>query len=79
MNAIKAIRKHVFRVTQIEFAAIAGVQQSSVSRWENGVAPTLDEMAAIRRAAAERGLPWTDEHFFTPASAPATEPDRVAS
>jgi transcriptional regulator with XRE-family HTH domain len=78
MNAIKAIRKHVFGVTQIEFAEIAGVKQSSVSRWEAGVAPTLDEMAAIRRAAVERGLPWSDEFFFTPVADPADEAARSA-
>lgn len=64
MNAIKQIRKRVFGATQQEFAVIAGVQQPTVSRWESGVAPTLDEMAAIRRAALERGLEWKDEWFF---------------
>lgn len=68
MNAIRYIRKEVFGVTQIEFAAIAGVQQSSVSRWESGVAPTLEDMQRIRAAAAEPGRKlkrkWRDELFF---------------
>lgn len=66
MNAIRYIRKEVFGVTQQEFAQIAGVQQSSVSRWERGVAPTLDEMQRIREAAAGRKLKrkWRDDLFF---------------
>jgi transcriptional regulator with XRE-family HTH domain len=64
MNALRYIRKHVFQVTQTEFADLAGVGQASVSRWENGVAPSLDEMQAIRRAAAARGLAWDDRWFF---------------
>jgi transcriptional regulator with XRE-family HTH domain len=64
MNAIRFIRKTVFKVTQSEFAELAGVAQPSVSRWENGVAPSLDEMQAIRRAAADRGIAWDDSWFF---------------
>jgi transcriptional regulator with XRE-family HTH domain len=64
MNAIKFIRKTVFKVTQAEFADIAGVVQASVSRWENGIAPSLDEMQAIRSAAAARGIEWNDAWFF---------------
>jgi DNA-binding transcriptional regulator YiaG len=64
MNAIRHIRKNVFRLKQQEFAAIAGVQQSTVSRWERGEAsPSLSEMAAIREAArGKRG--WSDRLFF---------------
>lgn len=67
MNALQHIRKKVFGVTQQEFAAIAGVQQSTVSRWEKGVnAPTLDEMNRIRAAASSRKLKakWNDKLFF---------------
>lgn len=64
MNTLKHIRKNVFKATQAEFAAIAGVTQASVSRWENGVAPSLDEMRTIRNAAEERGLAWDDALFF---------------
>jgi DNA-binding transcriptional regulator YiaG len=70
MNTIRHIRKKVFKVSQAEFAACAGVSQASVSRWENGVALTSTEMAAIRAAAVARKLPWDDALFFeTPAEA----------
>jgi len=64
MSAIRHIRKNVFAVTQAEFAAIAGVTQATVSRWENGIAPSLSEMQAIRAAASERGINWDDSWFF---------------
>ncbi len=64
MSAIRYIRREVFKVTQAEFAALAGVTQASVSRWEAGVAPSLDEMQAIRRAAADRSIDWNDAWFF---------------
>ncbi len=64
MNALKNIRKNVFKVTQSEFSVVAGVTQATVSRWENGVAPSLDEMRAIREAAASRGIAWDDSFFF---------------
>lgn len=68
MSTMKHIRTKVFRCTQAEFAAIAGVTQATVSRWENGVAPSLEEMTAIRVAAkGRRG--WNDRLFFeTPAA-----------
>ncbi|MCF6111970.1 helix-turn-helix domain-containing protein [Mesorhizobium muleiense] len=64
MSAIRHIRCHVFKATQAEFAALAGVSQASVSRWETGVAPSLDDMRAIREAAAARGIEWNDAWFF---------------
>lgn len=64
MNALKNIRKNIFNVTQSEFSKIAGVSQAAVSRWENGVAPSLEEMKAIRSAAQERGINWQDAYFF---------------
>jgi len=75
MNALRHIRKTIFQVTQAEFALIAGVTQATVSRWENGVAPSLDEMQAIRRAAAERDIDWDDRLFF---ETPASEPEAAA-
>jgi transcriptional regulator with XRE-family HTH domain len=77
MNALRDIRKRVFQCTQTEFASLAGVGQASVSRWENGVAPSLEEMAAIRRAAADRGLEWDDRWFFE--SPPDQKPSEAAS
>jgi transcriptional regulator with XRE-family HTH domain len=74
MNALRHIRKKVFNVTQAEFAALAGVTQASVSRWENGVAPSLDEMQAIRRAASTRpDIDWDDALFFDAPPADRTD------
>ena len=72
MSAIRHIRQKVFKVTQAEFAAFAGVTQASVSRWEseNGGGPSIDEMQAIRKAAADRKILWNDAWFF---EAPAQE------
>lgn len=68
MNNLKLIRTHVFRVaSQSDFAAEIDVSQSTVSRWENGAAPSLDEMKKIRAAAVRRGLEWDDKWFFEPA------------
>ena len=65
MNALRTIRKDVFRITQLEFAALAGVSQSAVSRWESGVEPTLEEVRKIRQAAACRGIsPEVDRLLF---------------
>lgn len=64
MTPIQFIRKNVFQAKQIEFAAIAGVGQATVSRWENGGAPSQAEMTAIRNEAIKRGLPWQDSYFF---------------
>lgn len=64
MSPIEHIRRHVFRMTQKDFSEVAGVRQSTISRWENGVPLSHREMTAIREAAAERGLPWDDRWFF---------------
>lgn len=64
MSTLKHIRTAIFEVTQAEFAALAGVTQASVSRWEKGVAPSLDEMKRIRQAAEDRNLKWDDRFFF---------------
>jgi transcriptional regulator with XRE-family HTH domain len=64
----------MFGVTQAEFAALAGVTQGTVSRWEAGVAPSLDDMRAIREAALARGIDWNDGWFFeVPGDAVAAE------
>lgn len=68
MNAVEHIRKRVFKLKQAPFAALAGVSQPTVSRWEEdslpGSQPSRDEMDRIRSAAHERGLPWDDSWFF---------------
>lgn len=71
MNPLKHIRKNVFGLKQQDFAAIAGVQQSTISRWENGeAAPTLEEMNRIRVEAGKRKLKmkWNDRLFFEAAA-----------
>lgn len=78
MSTIKHIRKNVFKVRQAEFAAIAGVTQATVSRWEaekTGAAPTLDELARIRDEAVRRRIRWADKLFF---DIPAVKPERAA-
>lgn len=65
MGPIEHIRIEVFKASQVEFAAIAGTTQASVSRWENGIQePDLEEMARIRDEARKRGLAWEDRWFF---------------
>jgi transcriptional regulator with XRE-family HTH domain len=66
MNAMRHIRVSVFGLTQAEFAKLADVGQATVSRWENGVSPSLEEMQAIRSAAFARGINWDDRLFFEP-------------
>lgn len=71
MNPLLNIRKNIFGVTQQEFAGIAGVQQSTVSRWESGDAvPSLAEMNRIRAGARQRKLKakWDDRLFFASAA-----------
>lgn len=70
MTPIRYIRRQVFGLTQSEFAAIAGVAQASVSRWESGMPLGQSEMMAIRQEAARRDIPWDDRWFF---EAPASE------
>ncbi len=43
---------------------LIGVTQASVSRWERGVSPSLDDMRKIRVAASDRGIEWDDGWFF---------------
>lgn len=65
MNAMREIRKNVFKLTQKQFADLAGVPQSRVSRWETGEsAPTLDELQVIRAAAKDRKIRLSDKVFF---------------
>jgi transcriptional regulator with XRE-family HTH domain len=66
MKAIHHIRKDRFGLTQVEFAKLAGVAQTTVSRWEAGeLDPSLEDMARIRAAAFERSIKWQDKWFFT--------------
>jgi transcriptional regulator with XRE-family HTH domain len=66
MTPLHHIRVNVFRVTQVEMAAIAGVRQSTVSRWDNGAnEPTRRKLQRIRDEAIRRGLQWDDRWFFS--------------
>jgi predicted transcriptional regulator len=65
MNALHRIRTEVFGVRQSEMAVIAGVTQSTVSRWEAGeFQPSLPQMNNIRECALKRGIAWDDSLFF---------------
>lgn len=63
------IRVAVFRASQAEMAATAGVEQGTWSRWERGLRqPTLDALTRVRNEAARRGLAWDDRWFFEEAA-----------
>ncbi len=65
MNQLRSIRRNIFGVTQTEFAVIAGVSQSLVSRWEKGDRkPSLPDLRRIRSEARRRRLKWNDSWFF---------------
>jgi predicted transcriptional regulator len=74
MEPLRRIRSDVFGVSQSEFAAIAGVSQATISRWEKGeLVPRLDELKRIREAALARGLIWNDAALFESSVEPAPE------
>jgi transcriptional regulator with XRE-family HTH domain len=65
MNPIRALRINIFGLSQQGMAAVAGVDQATVSRWESGRwFPPSNRCFRIRAAALERGLPWDDRWFF---------------
>jgi transcriptional regulator with XRE-family HTH domain len=65
MNNMARIRREVFCETQAAYAAIAGISQGTVSRWEAGeLDPTRPQLARIRREARRRKLRWRDSWFF---------------
>ena len=70
MSAIARIRKELLGLTQVEFAALTGVTQATVSRWERGeLFPNLRELALIREAAkAKKPEEWDDSLLFERAS-----------
>lgn len=79
MNPIEFIRMHVFDgISQEEFGKLAGVEQPTVSRWENDAfKPNGRCMGLIRAAALERGKAWDDRWFFEAPERAAT-PGRAA-
>ena len=66
MNPVLHIRKAVLGISQVDFAAIAGVRQGTVSKWEAGqLEPDRAELGRIRQAVIDRGLEWDDSLFFS--------------
>lgn len=52
-------------MTQREFAALVGVNQGTISRWETNLAePSRGEMERIRSLADHHGHDWSDTWFF---------------
>ena len=71
MHPMAHLRKNIFELSQRDFAAAIGVNQSTVSRWEAAeLEPSRSEMAAIRALAERRAIEWHDRWFF---EAPAGE------
>jgi transcriptional regulator with XRE-family HTH domain len=65
-NALTHIRKTIFGLTQGQFAAALGRNQSTISRWERSeLAPDLQDMKDIQRLAIERGIECPESLFFT--------------
>ncbi|MBI1201470.1 MAG: helix-turn-helix domain-containing protein [Rhodopseudomonas sp.] len=65
MTPLLHIRRHVLKVTQKEMAAIAGVKQPTISRWERGIRqPALIHLSRIRSEAKRRRIKWNDRILF---------------
>lgn len=74
MSTMLYIRKTVFSMTQVEFAAALKVAQSQVSRWEKGTRePSHRELQAMRQLALDRGLEWSDSWIFEVPDPQSTE------
>lgn len=58
MSTIRKVRKELLKISQAELAEMAGVTQSTVSRWERGeLSPSLDEVARLIASSAGRLRP----------------------
>lgn len=66
MRPIRYIRTSLLKLDQAGFGKIAGVDQSTVARWESGETyPNLRALRRIRSAAMRSGVAWNDSLFFT--------------
>lgn len=66
MSVMKQVRQ-ILNLPQNELAAIAGVSQATVCRWEKGQwEPNRDELHRIRDYALAEGFEWEDANFFPP-------------
>jgi transcriptional regulator with XRE-family HTH domain len=67
MTIMRTVRERL-GLRQTEMAAVAGVSQATISRWETGsLEPNRQELERIRGEALRRGVEWDDALFFTPA------------
>lgn len=79
-NPMRRIRAEIFGLSQTDFAAAIGRDQSTISRWEatdpdKRMVPNRDDMAAIRQLARARGIRWKDAWFFEEAPPPMATGD----
>ena len=62
---MRHIREHVLELSQAKLAAIVGVSQTEVSRWELGKSePNRAQMAAIMAHARQKGRHIEEKWFF---------------
>ena len=74
MSTMKHVRTVVLGLSQTEFAEVTGVNQATVSRWDQDKAfPDLKAMRKIREFAKSRDIPWDDSVFF---DAPGVQQER---
>lgn len=66
MTKLKAIRKNVFGMKQVDFSGLVGVSQQAYSTAEKKDAMPHWYQVAIREAAKKRGIEWDDRWFFEP-------------
>jgi transcriptional regulator with XRE-family HTH domain len=67
-SPLRQIRK-LFGASQADMARIAGVDQSTWSRWERGIRhPDLPALKRIRTEARRRRVKWTDRLIFEAAA-----------
>ncbi len=76
-SPLRWVRRHVFRATQDEIAAIGGVSRPRVSRYETERdPPPFAFLTRLREEALRRGVAFSGDWFFAlpPHAAGAPEP-----